>query len=128
MASPQQEDGYPKITNKMAEEKDLERKILERIRVFTVFNDSLEFYPEEQSALHRMAFCPFPHKGPIRINKIPTLSVNSKTWTWKCFHCGLGGDVFDFYMRRYHISNRGKAIRRIAWEWGMDTKAKKGKR
>ena len=107
--------------------KDLEQKILDELRPGAFFKEYLEFYPTDKPTPQRMARCPFHHKKrQVRTGQPPLLSVDLTTGIWKCRHCGLGGDMIGFYMRRYHISNRERAIRRIAGDWGIDTKTNKG--
>lgn len=119
------EEGFSKIPNKMAEEKDLERKILEKIPPYIFFKEYLEFDPTDQPTSQKTARCPFFHKKWQIRKGPPLILVDLTTGIWKCPHCGLG-DMISFYMRRYHIPNRGSAIRRMAWEWGIDRKTNKG--
>ncbi len=40
---------------------------------------------------------------PFHEDKNPSLSVNFKTGLFKCFGCGVQGDVFAFYMQRHGV-------------------------
>lgn len=41
--------------------------------------------------------CPFHHE------KTPSFHINPSTGLWKCFGCGLGGDVYDYVMHRENL-------------------------
>ncbi len=41
--------------------------------------------------------CPFHHE------KTPSFHINPSTGLWKCFGCGLGGDVFGYVMHRENL-------------------------
>lgn len=42
--------------------------------------------------------CPFHHE------KKPSFRINAKNNCYKCFGCGKGGDVVNFYEEYYHLS------------------------
>lgn len=65
--------------------------------------------------------CPFHHE------KSPSFHINPSTGLWKCFGCGLGGDVFDYVMHREHLEFPD-AIRFLADRAGIELVEERGAR
>ncbi|MDO4537793.1 MAG: DNA primase [Coriobacteriales bacterium] len=65
--------------------------------------------------------CPFHHE------KSPSFHVNPSTGLWKCFGCGLGGDVFGYVMHRENLSFPD-AIRFLADRAGIELVEERGAR
>ena len=63
--------------------------------------------------------CPFHHE------KSPSFHINPSTGLWKCFGCGLGGDVFDYVMRRENLEFPD-AIRYLADRSGIELVEERG--
>ena len=59
------------------------------------------------------ALCPFHEE------KTPSLKVNPTRQRFKCFGCGVGGDAFDWLVRRRRISFP-EAVRTLASEKGIE--------
>ena len=51
--------------------------------------------------------CPFHHE------KSPSFHINPSTGLWKCFGCGLGGDVFDYVMKRENLGAERRTVFRL---------------
>lgn len=71
---------------------------------------------EEHLNLNRqgMACCPFHSE------KTPSFSVSSKKKRFKCFGCGIGGDVIDLYAKLNNLSN-GQAIGYLGQRLGLSS-------
>lgn len=65
--------------------------------------------------------CPFHHE------KTPSFHINPSTGLWKCFGCGLGGDVFDYVMHRENLEFPD-AIRFLADRAGIELTEERGAR
>ncbi|MBR3226185.1 MAG: DNA primase [Atopobiaceae bacterium] len=65
--------------------------------------------------------CPFHHE------KTPSFHINPATGLWKCFGCGLGGDVFDYVMKRENLEFPD-AIRFLADRAGIELVEERGAR
>jgi DNA primase len=52
---------------------------------------------------------------PFHDDHRPSLSVNIKTGLFRCFACGVGGDVFTFYQRINNVDFK-TALRELAKE------------
>ncbi len=63
--------------------------------------------------------CPFHHE------KSPSFHINPSTGLWKCFGCGLGGDVFDYVMKRENLEFPD-AIRYLADRTGIELVEERG--
>lgn len=63
--------------------------------------------------------CPFHHE------KTPSFKVNPQTGLWKCFGCGLGGDVFTYVMHRENLEFPD-AIRFLADRAGVELVEERG--
>lgn len=61
------------------------------------------------------------YKGlcPFHGEKTPSFVVTPGRETWKCFGCGLGGDVFNFVMQREGV-DFPEALRRLAGRTGVE--------
>jgi DNA primase len=61
------------------------------------------------------------YKGlcPFHGEKTPSFVVTPGRETWKCFGCGLGGDVFSFVMQREGV-DFPEALRRLAGRAGVE--------
>lgn len=55
---------------------------------------------------------------PLHREKTPSFKVYKDGSRFKCFGCGIGGDVITFAMRYYSLSY-GQAIMRLASEFGL---------
>jgi DNA primase len=40
---------------------------------------------------------------PFHREETPSLSVNPRAQLWRCFGCGIGGDVFTFVQKYNHV-------------------------
>ncbi|MBO7675169.1 MAG: DNA primase [Atopobiaceae bacterium] len=65
--------------------------------------------------------CPFHHE------KSPSFHINPATGLWKCFGCGLGGDVFGYVMHRENLEFPD-AIRFLADRAGIELVEERGGR
>lgn len=65
--------------------------------------------------------CPFHHE------KTPSFHINPATGLWKCFGCGLGGDVYDYVMKRENLEFPD-AIRFLADRAGIELVEERGGR
>jgi DNA primase len=63
--------------------------------------------------------CPFHHE------KSPSFHINPSTGLWKCFGCGLGGDVFGYVMHRENLEFPD-AIRFLADRAGIELVEERG--
>jgi DNA primase len=71
----------------------------------------------KKSGRNYMGLCPF-HK-----EKTPSFSVHPVKQIYKCFGCGVGGNVFSFLMEYEHISFFD-ALKRLAEETGIELELK----
>ena len=72
------------------------------------------YVPLKRSGKRFTALCPF-HK-----EKTPSFSVSPELQIFKCFGCGVGGDVFSFVMKREGVAFPD-ALRMLADRAGVDT-------
>ena len=61
------------------------------------------------------------YKGlcPFHGEKTPSFYVTPNRESWKCFGCGLGGDVFSFVMQRDSVSFP-EALKTLAAKAGVE--------
>ena len=65
--------------------------------------------------------CPFHHE------KSPSFHVNPSTGLWKCFGCGLGGDLFAYVMQRENLDFLD-SVRFLADRAGIELQEERGTR
>lgn len=58
---------------------------------------------------------------PFHDDSRPSLSVKGKVW--RCFACGVGGDIIEFTKKYYGISTP-EAVKAVADKYGIDGKPK----
>ena len=63
--------------------------------------------------------CPFHHE------KSPSFHVNPSTGLWKCFGCGLGGDVYAYVMQRENLDFLD-SVRFLADRAGIELQEERG--
>ncbi|MFH1574908.1 MAG: CHC2 zinc finger domain-containing protein, partial [Acidobacteriota bacterium] len=57
-----------------------------------------EYVALKRRGRNQVARCPF------HIEKTPSFNVNEERQIFRCFGCGVGGDVFKFLMQMEHIT------------------------
>lgn len=83
-------------------------QVLDRIRQATDITGLVRnIVPLKKSGSGQIGLCPF-HK-----EKTPSFHVNSEKQIFKCFGCGVGGDVFSFVMKTDGVSFM-EAVRLLA--------------
>ncbi|MEI6084840.1 MAG: DNA primase [Verrucomicrobiota bacterium] len=91
----------------------ISEQVIEQVRHA---NDVVEvigaYFPLKRAGANFRALCPF-HK-----EKTPSFNVNPSKQMWKCFGCGVGGDVFKFVMQ-YENLEFIDAVRRLAEKAGI---------
>lgn len=85
---------------------------------FNIFELVSRYVPLKRSGANYVGLCPF------HAEKSPSFSVNTGRQIFKCFGCGVGGDVFEFLMRIEGL-NFPEAAQRIAGEMGIDIEERK---
>jgi len=74
------------------------------------------YIPLKKAGRNFKALCPF------HTEKTPSFIVSPERQIWKCFGCGLGGDVFRFLME-YEKMDFGEALRFLAKKTGVVLKS-----
>ncbi len=85
---------------------------------FDIYELVSRYVQLKRSGANYVGLCPF------HTEKSPSFSVNSGRQIFKCFGCGVGGDVFEFLMRIEGL-NFPEAAQRIAGEMGIDVAERK---
>jgi DNA primase len=85
---------------------------------FDIFELVSRYVQLKRSGANHVGLCPF------HAEKSPSFSVNTGRQMFKCFGCGVGGDVFEFLMRVEGL-NFPEAAQRIAGEMGIDIEERK---
>ena len=85
---------------------------------FDIYELVSRYVPLKRSGANHVGLCPF------HAEKSPSFSVNPGRQIFKCFGCGVGGDVFEFLMRVEGLSFP-EAAQRIAGEMGIDIEERK---
>ncbi|MDO4796657.1 MAG: DNA primase [Coriobacteriales bacterium] len=94
----------------------------ERVRQATDFQQLVSETVElRQRGSDFWGCCPFHHE------KTPSFKINPSTGLWKCFGCGLGGDVFDYVMKRENLEFPD-SIRFLADRAGIELVEERGAR
>jgi len=75
-----------------------------------------EYLPLQKAGRNFKTACPFHSE------KTPSFIVSPERQIWKCFGCGLGGDVFHFLME-YERMDFGEALRLLAKRTGVILKS-----
>lgn len=78
-----------------------------------------EHVPLQRAGRRLKACCPFHQE------KTPSFYVNPDLGLYKCFGCGVGGDLFDFVMRIEHITFP-EAAERLAERAGLQWQSSPG--
>lgn len=82
--------------------------------------DIMAFIERYVKLKNGVGLCPFHQE------KTASFHVNTKTLTWKCFGCGLSGDVIEFYQRIEGISFLS-AVESLSAEAGISLQQQKAK-
>lgn len=104
------ERGYQSFVSS-APSDDLKADVLRATDIVDLISSHV---PLKRSGKRFTALCPF-HK-----EKTPSFSVSPELQIFKCFGCGVGGDVFSFVMKRESV-DFPDALRMLADRAGLDT-------
>jgi DNA primase len=77
-----------------------------------------EYIVLKKSGSNYQGLCPF-HK-----EKTPSFIVNQQKQIFRCFGCGVGGNIFEFY-KKYHNVSFKEALQSLALRVGIDIKNEK---
>jgi len=86
--------------------------IKDKLDVVTFLKSYLELTPAGKNFKAR---CPFHNE------KTPSFMVSPDRQSWRCFGCGVGGDVFSFIMK-YENMEFGEALKVLAEKAGVELK------
>lgn len=86
--------------------------IKDKLDVVTFIKGYLELAPAGKNFKGR---CPFHNE------KTPSFMVSPDRQSWRCFGCGIGGDVFSFIMK-YENMEFGEALKVLAEKAGVELK------
>ena len=86
--------------------------IKDKLDVVTFLKGYLELTPAGKNFKAR---CPFHNE------KTPSFMVSPDRQSWRCFGCGIGGDVFSFIMK-YENMEFGEALKVLAEKAGIELK------
>lgn len=86
--------------------------IKDKLDVVTFLKGYLELTPAGKNFKAR---CPFHNE------KTPSFMVSPDRQSWRCFGCGIGGDVFSFIMK-YENMEFGEALKVLAEKAGVELK------
>ncbi len=86
--------------------------IKDKLDVVTFLKGYLELTPAGKNFKAR---CPFHNE------KTPSFMISPDRQSWRCFGCGVGGDVFSFIMK-YENMEFGEALKVLAEKAGVELK------
>src|SRR3990170_5669 len=81
-----------------------------RLNIVDVFSESVQL---KKAGTTFKGLCPFHGE------KTPSFTVTPARDSWKCFGCGLGGDIFSFVMQRDSVPFP-EALRQLANKAGVE--------
>lgn len=85
-------------------------KLQENIRIEDVVGKSVSL---RKAGINRIGLCPF------HADRTPSMYVSPNKNTYKCYACGVGGDVIDFVMRENSLSFP-EACHQLAKEYNIE--------
>ncbi len=96
----------------MKENLDYAKIIKEKITLVDFLNKDLKLI---KSGSNYKALCPFHNE------KTPSFTINPEKNSFKCFGCGIAGDIFSYVMEKYKIDFK-EALKILANEAGISLK------
>ena len=91
---------------------DFAKVIKEKINLVDFLSKDLRLI---KSGTNYKALCPFHNE------KTPSFTINQEKNSFKCFGCGVSGDIFSYVMEKYKVDFK-EALKILANEAGVDLK------
>ena len=91
---------------------DYAKIIKEKINLVDFLSKDLRLI---KSGTNYKALCPFHNE------KTPSFTINQEKNSFKCFGCGVSGDIFSYVMEKYKVDFK-EALKILANEAGVDLK------
>ncbi len=101
---------------------DVKTDIIEEVRRKANIVDVIsEYIPLSKNGKNYVGVCPFHDDSN------PSMFVSPDKQIFKCFACGVGGNVFNFVMNYEHLSFK-ETLKLLGDKFGIDTKVNIGKK
>lgn len=101
---------------------DVKTDIVEEVRRKANIVDVIsEYIPLSKNGKNYVGVCPFHDDSN------PSMFVSPDKQIFKCFACGVGGNVFNFVMNYEHLSFK-ETLKLLGDKFGIDTKVNIGKK
>lgn len=104
----------PEDQQKFSQLRKLQKKILRKLDITKYYQEQLGIAITPKDKGYFSALC------PLHSDTKPSLSINIKKGTWKCWGaCSDGGSIFKFHQKKNNFNTIEEAVRSLARQAGI---------